>query len=74
MANREITLPTPRCPFCFAVMEEAQLNITEKGLEETWGCDSCHTLHTFPARIEFVMLVGASNLLPTAHKTLYLPK
>lgn len=78
---RRVTLPTPRCPLCYAVMEEAQLMWYEAprapGLycwHEVWGCDSCHTEHTFPARIEFLQMAANSILLERSGRTIHLPK
>lgn len=80
-SKRPVTLPEPRCPMCDTVMEECQLMLYEHPFapgkyvwHETWGCDSCHTEHTFPARLEFLELVRDSKLLPRAARTLYLPK
>lgn len=67
---RKTTLPIPRCPMCHAVLEEAQISWVKDGRgpfdksrwEETWGCDSCHTMHTFPARLEFLEYVGITPM------------
>lgn len=69
-------IPVPRCPNCDAILEEAQLYWDgEMGVWcEAWGCDSCHTNHIFPARIEFLEAVHNSQQLPRHNKMLYLPK
>lgn len=74
--RREVTVPTPRCPICDAIMEEAQLRWNGERVqwEEVWGCDSCHTMHCFPARIAVMEQVLGSRLMPKADRVLYLPK
>jgi hypothetical protein len=80
-SRRPVTLPEPRCPFCSARMEQCQLMLYEHPhipkayiWHETWGCDSCHTEHTFPARREILELARNAKLLPRSGRTLYLPK
>lgn len=80
MGSREVTLPTPRCPFCECVMQEVQLKVEQDPFnplrvipQEVWCCDSCHTNHIFPARVEFLIYVGRSELLPLLHRVEHLP-
>lgn len=88
MGNRGVTLvrktpekKIPRCPFCHERMEEVQLKWEEspvnplvKCWHEVWGCDSCHTNHVFPARLEFLQAARKSMMLERSHRVLHLPK
>lgn len=81
MALRTVTLPEPRCPLCFCVMEEVQIKIEEDPFNqfrviphEVWGCSSCHTNHVFPARREFLEFLGLSKMLETNNRVIHLPK
>lgn len=87
MGNRGIVLHTPtpqnkipRCPFCHARMEEVQLvfaedpkNAMQKIWQEVWNCDSCHTNHVFPARLELMERVRNSQLMERGQKVNHLP-
>lgn len=80
-ARKVVGMHIPRCPMCDARLEEVQLRKGEipghepmVGWMETWGCDSCHTNHTFPARIEFLQRVANSQMLEKSKFALHLPK
>lgn len=75
-----VTLPDPRCPFCHVIMQEVQLKWEEAPFDptkliphEVWNCDSCHTNHVFPARIDFLRYVGASHILPFLRRIVHNP-
>ena len=80
MKGRELSIPTPRCPFCNAILEEAQLKWEAKPQapnefcwHEVWTCLGCKTTHVFPARKVFLEYVKDSQLLPRSDKVLLLP-
>lgn len=80
MRGHEITIPTPRCPFCFAIMQECQLKwepkpnaATEYCWHEVWQCDSCHTNHIFPARHIMLEYIGNSQQLERGQRIIHLP-
>lgn len=74
--SRRKTTHIPRCPNCEAIMEEIQLYWDGEAGRwmECWGCDSCHSNHIFPARIEFMEAARNSVLLERSNKVLHLPK
>lgn len=71
----------PRCPMCHTIMESMQLKWESDPMNplvscwhEVWSCDSCHSNHVFPARIEFLEMVRNSQLMKRAHRVLHLPR
>lgn len=80
MRGHDITIPTPRCPFCESIMQECQLKWEEKPnaphefcWHEVWWCDSCHTNHVFPARYVFLEYVRNSQQLERGRRITHLP-
>lgn len=78
---KKTKMPIPRCPLCDAILEEAQLIFKDGMWHECWGCDSCHTMHMFPARLDFLEFVkgsqnrpGSTQMPTSVGRALFLPK